>query len=317
MHRKGLVIVILILMLGVNIGSTFAGDIDVKTMSSAVFDGNTLYVGGSGPNNYTRIQDAVDNSSDGDTVFVYSGFYDDYFPQYLCCVKIHKSINLVGEDKYTTIIDGGFNFDVVRIYADYVDISGFTIQNSGVDDINRCGVDDSQRDIKYYKVHDNIIKDNYVGVSNDGTPECEIYDNIISNNTYGFYIYGIEVSIHGNFIQDNIVGIYIYSHDVTVQNNELEGNEVGVQLYDSSVDVIENNFISNTIQAEYVNVINIPYGNMKFRGNYWDNWKLPIPKPIRGYWGYFSIILFDIIGPFPGFRIDWTPALTPHDIEVT
>jgi len=34
LHRKGLVIGILILMLGVNIGSTFAGDVDVKTMSS-------------------------------------------------------------------------------------------------------------------------------------------------------------------------------------------------------------------------------------------------------------------------------------------
>ena len=30
--------------MSVNIGSTFAGDVDVKTMSSVGFDGNTLYV---------------------------------------------------------------------------------------------------------------------------------------------------------------------------------------------------------------------------------------------------------------------------------
>ncbi len=36
---------------------------------------NILYVGGTGPNNYTRIQDAIDNASDGDTIFVYSGIY--------------------------------------------------------------------------------------------------------------------------------------------------------------------------------------------------------------------------------------------------
>ncbi len=38
-------------------------------------NGNTLYVGGSGPSNYTKIQDAIDNSSDDDTVFVYHGVY--------------------------------------------------------------------------------------------------------------------------------------------------------------------------------------------------------------------------------------------------
>ena len=92
MHRKGLVIGILILMLGVNIGSTFAGDVDVKTMSSVGFDGNTLYVGGSGPGNYSSIQGAIDDTVDGDTVFVYSGVYDDYNPDFLGCVNINKSI---------------------------------------------------------------------------------------------------------------------------------------------------------------------------------------------------------------------------------
>ena len=36
---------------------------------------NTLYVGGSGEGNYTKIQDAIDDASDGDIVFVYNGTY--------------------------------------------------------------------------------------------------------------------------------------------------------------------------------------------------------------------------------------------------
>jgi len=40
--------------------------------------GNTLYVGGSGPNNYTRIQDAIDDANDGDTIFVYNGTYYEH-----------------------------------------------------------------------------------------------------------------------------------------------------------------------------------------------------------------------------------------------
>ncbi|GAG92840.1 unnamed protein product, partial [marine sediment metagenome] len=40
-------------------GSTFAGEVDVKTMLPVGFDRNTLYVGGSGSGNYTNIQDAI------------------------------------------------------------------------------------------------------------------------------------------------------------------------------------------------------------------------------------------------------------------
>jgi hypothetical protein len=61
--------------------------------------GKTLYVGGSGPGNYTKIQDAIDDASDGDTVFV----YDDSSPYYKNMV-IDKKINLTGEHRETTVI---------------------------------------------------------------------------------------------------------------------------------------------------------------------------------------------------------------------
>ena len=95
--KKGLVIGILILLLGVNIGSSFARDI--QPMSLVGFDGNTLYVGGSGPNNYTTIQSAIDDAVDGDTVFV----YDDSSPYYENVI-INQSIDLIGEKRNTTSI---------------------------------------------------------------------------------------------------------------------------------------------------------------------------------------------------------------------
>jgi pectin methylesterase-like acyl-CoA thioesterase len=61
--------------------------------------GNTLYVGGSGFGNYTKIQDAIDNASEGDTIFVHNGIYNEN-------ITIIKTINLIGEDKNTTIING-------------------------------------------------------------------------------------------------------------------------------------------------------------------------------------------------------------------
>jgi hypothetical protein len=91
--------------------------------------GNWLYVGGSGPGNYTRIQDAIDNASDGDTVYVYAGIY-------LGNIVINVSIDLIGENKNTTIIDENPDIDDpqlieanIYIFADSVTITGFTIQN--------------------------------------------------------------------------------------------------------------------------------------------------------------------------------------------
>lgn len=88
--------------------------------------GVILYVGGSDPaTNYTTIQDAINAASPGDTIFVY-----DYSSPYVENVLIDRQVNLIGENKYTTIIDGNHN-DVVHITADILNISGFTITNGG------------------------------------------------------------------------------------------------------------------------------------------------------------------------------------------
>jgi nitrous oxidase accessory protein NosD len=47
-------------------------------------------------------------------------------------VVVDKSINLIGEDKDTTFIDGNKSGDVIGITADNVRISRFTVQNSGI-----------------------------------------------------------------------------------------------------------------------------------------------------------------------------------------
>ena len=96
----------------------------LKSTSSGIFppSGITLYVGGSGPDNYTKIQDAIDNASDGDTIFVYSGTYFEH-------VVVDKQLYLIGEDKNSTIIDGEGSEDVVVIYADGVTIQQFTIRS--------------------------------------------------------------------------------------------------------------------------------------------------------------------------------------------
>ena len=70
--------------------------------------GATLYVGGAGGGNYSKIQDAIDNASVGDTVFVYN---DTYYEN----VLVNKTITLTGMDMSNTTIDGSGIGDVVNV----------------------------------------------------------------------------------------------------------------------------------------------------------------------------------------------------------
>ena len=73
--KKLIVVGIIILVVGMRVSST---GINVEKTPIESCGGKTLYVGGSGPGNYTRIQDAINDSSDGDTVYVYNGTYSGH-----------------------------------------------------------------------------------------------------------------------------------------------------------------------------------------------------------------------------------------------
>ena len=74
---------------------------DVKGSQANIENGNVWYVGGTGPNNYTTIQAAINDANTGDTIFV----FNDSSP-YKENIVIRKSVNLVGENRFSTVING-------------------------------------------------------------------------------------------------------------------------------------------------------------------------------------------------------------------
>ena len=104
---KTLALGIIVLFVGAGVVSGF--NVNPEDKSKPLNLGNWLYVGGTGPENYTFIQDAVNDSSNGDTIFVFSGTYYEN-------VVINKSIKLIGEDKNTTIIFGKKINDTIGHY---------------------------------------------------------------------------------------------------------------------------------------------------------------------------------------------------------
>jgi nitrous oxidase accessory protein len=233
--RKGfLVIGLILLFVFMSINPSIAVD-NAKKSSLLVSDGNILYVGGSGEGNYSRIQDAINNANAGDTVFV----FDDSSPYYENVV-INKSINLIGEDKNTTVIDAGGNGTVIKLDASYVTISGFTIQKCGEEEIGEGG-----------------------GIRITGSRDNIITGNIITNNIcYGIYCCSIEFFsrniISGNIVTNNRDGICLdvsYNNEVYdnyIENNSESGIYVGSTTFYSgntkkSSDEYYNNIYRNII----------------------------------------------------------------------
>ncbi len=240
--RKIITLGIMLLFLGMTISSSTGLSLE-KHSTTPLRNGNTLYVGGSGPNNYTKIQDAIDDASDGDTVFV----YNDSSPYKYVTLVVNKSINLIGEDTYSTIIDGYRDY-VIKVYADYVNISGFNI-------IGRVGV--------YLEKSSNcIISRNIISTSYyDYCWPIELQEsdfniisrNDISNNNrieYGviFVGYSRYNIISGNNISNNDNnGIFLESSfDNTISGNNISNNDgSGILLADSDDNTIIGNNISN------------------------------------------------------------------------
>jgi parallel beta-helix repeat protein len=226
--------------------------------------GGTLYVGGTGPGNYSSIQDALDATSDGDTVFVFEGVYHEN-------LKIEKSIQLIGEHKEYTIVDGRGVGNVIEVKTDDVRISGFSLQNTGksISDagIDVCKLDSySKGEILYNvsifgnKICHNISR----GIYCRYVHHSNIYDNNISGKSFGIVIdLSSNNKITGNLVQHGYYyGIYTqgwgngrisdYVYGPMAENNIISGNTVvnyreGIFIGGSSVRniVTGNNIIKN------------------------------------------------------------------------
>ena len=240
--KKAFVFGIILLFFFMSTNTSFAVD-NVKKSSTPIINGNTLYVGGNGTGNYSRIQDAINDAVDGDTVFV----FNDSSPYYENVV-IDESINLIGENRETTVIDGNYSGHVVNIITNGVTISGFTIQKCGDDVWEYAGI------YMYY------------------TEGNTITGNIITNNgCHGIYCYNEEYPLSGfNVISNNIVtknrfgivldiSFYNEVYDNYVEDNNEFGIFVGSSLIPSenikhSLDDYYNNIYRNTIINSYIGI---------------------------------------------------------------
>jgi parallel beta-helix repeat protein len=265
---KRIIVGILLICIGISFLLT-ASEMAISEESQETI----LYVDDDGGKQYLTISEALNNASDGDTIYVYNGTYYGN-------LSISKSISLIGENKENTIISGTFfsvygspnyqhSSNLINVISDNVKISGFTIKNStwleALPSINENNISSPSMMINV-GVGIRISSDNITISGN----------NITQNGESGITVYnGQNIIISSNQISGNSQGIYLQRcSNNTIMNNTIKNNTWGVVfLSEASENVFyHNNFINNTLYHTSDNGKNIFYSEELKQGNYWDDY---------------------------------------------
>lgn len=190
--------------------------VDVNHLGDLIQDGSSSHP-------FRKIQDGIDNAIAGDTVYVKTGTY-------LETVVISRSLNLVGQDRSNTIIDGRQNWTtyVIHIQSD--------ASNVNISDLTILG---PSKENPHYGIF-----------ADSDTSSVNIFGNNITGNDYGVYsIQSSNISVTNNEIPDNDMGATVNAavgSSIVSDNNISATNypdaHYGLQLYDCSyANAIDNN----------------------------------------------------------------------------
>ena len=247
------------------------------------------------PDDYFTVGEAIGNASEGDTIYVKRGTYEE------TTLTINKSISIIGEDFASTnlILNPPYGqiigfypsgnpwygyFEGMKIVADNVKISGFTIvcENSSI------VVSGSRTQITHNNLSTSLFLqqgENRVVTGNiiDRDITSESDNTLIGNNTLGsLFSAGFNVRLENNlvlnddsnisqfifdsdhWVEGNVisgqVGMVIRGHGNTVFNNIIVNSKVAFHFNMDAGDniIYHNNFINNTVAVQMGSLLKNP-----------------------------------------------------------
>jgi len=257
-----------LIRIAIGLALFFIGFIVVVQLFSNV-EADTIIVAKDGNGDYEKIQDAIDNATEGDTIRVWEGtFYEN--------VVVKKTVSLIGNGSEETTIDGGGTGDVVRITSDWVNMSGFKVTGSGTNwpdagisvESNKTHIFENNcmnndNGVYLYKSNNSTLmnntweSNNFHGIFLGSSSACTITNNTCSsNNHHGIYLWASnDCTITNNTCSsNNIHGIYLWDFsDCTITNNTCSNNnDYGILLSSSRDCLLEDNICSNNDYGIYL-----------------------------------------------------------------
>ena len=253
MFKKGLAVAVILLFIGTCI---------IPSATSGLTNGKNIITVDDEPGDadFTSIKEAVNYSSPGDTIEVYSG---TYLEDEILITK--ENVNLLGishelgegNDTGKPFIKGDGTALVIHVEASHVIVSNFTIENPYAHNLTSysCILVGTKEAIELNNItiSDCIIHNTPKGISvGDVGKNNRIIHNEISNCTYGIiairktYRFWKTLNITGNVITDCFtVGIRFEGTRQNVSGNKIRRCGTGLDIYGGSRNIIYGNDIND------------------------------------------------------------------------
>jgi len=214
------------------------------------------------PDDYPTIATAIENASDGDTILVRSGTYNE-------TLIINKSISLMGENAGNTVLNGPSVYNstflssvAIQVAANNVKISGLTIDNGVglgvyveisteetqiVGNILNCGTAVS------IFGSNAVVKENIISGYSTAILCVGAYCNITNNNIlfspgYGVDLEGFHNLVSGNNVTDpngEGIGIFINGNSNSIADNTITEKSDGISVFSGSYNTVSANTVTN------------------------------------------------------------------------
>lgn len=234
---------------------------------------------------FRYIQDAIDNATEGDIIYVFEGIYCEN-------IVVYKSLTIIGENKSSTIIDGMYKEFVVLITIDFTYLTNFTTRNSGgymhnagiiidseqnqiancifyrtktgiyinksyYNEINNCTFYNNGEGIyikssRNNKIRNCIFCNNGIGINMQSSDSIKIIGCYAHTNGIAFFfdnstkIESIKCAAYNN--NDNQGGFFMSNcGDIYISNCNIYHNGVGIKISNSSnIYILNCNLFLNT-----------------------------------------------------------------------
>lgn len=238
-------------------------------MLAAEADATDYVVDENGNGDYTAIQDAINASSDGDTIYVWDGTYTEN-------VVVNQSVTLIGNGTANTTIYAVGGPVCVYVASDWVNVTGFNISTDWVGVWGQANHTSVYGNLFYpisgtkTRTAVNLLNYPYAHISNNTILEGAVcfIEGVMAGN-------GCDWSrVEWNYIEGVRVGIALHRHsNSTASNNTIYDTSgrysIGINVYLSEYHIIRDNYICGF--DEGIGVTQVPLDYVIKHGTFINN----------------------------------------------